>query len=289
MTDLSTLLTSLELNGNTKRLFNARLSYMQVVALCEVLYEDTSIVSIDLSYNNLNDMAAQALARLVKVNRTLKFLNLGGNDVTAVGAAHLAGALEAPGCTLQVLLLPGNPLGDEGVSALGGALPKNTSLVALDLCNTQTGIPGIIAVCTALGDGGSDGEGGSGNSTLESLDLGRPLLPGQQDTTSLAVARMLASNTTLRSLSLSKHGLTDGQLDTLVTYGLLRNSTIAALDLRANKLSPFASLLLWGNNFGPAASRTFLDTLAAIGDGALTIDIKPYAVDGVAQVALLEL
>lgn len=40
---------------------------MQVVALCEALYEDTSITNLDLSYNNLNDMAAQALARLIKV------------------------------------------------------------------------------------------------------------------------------------------------------------------------------------------------------------------------------
>ncbi len=39
----------------------------QVFALCEALYDDQLIVSLDLSYNNLNDMAAQALSRLLKV------------------------------------------------------------------------------------------------------------------------------------------------------------------------------------------------------------------------------
>ena len=40
---------------------------VQVFALCEALYEDTHVASLDLSYNNLNDTAAQALSRLIKV------------------------------------------------------------------------------------------------------------------------------------------------------------------------------------------------------------------------------
>ena len=40
---------------------------VQVFALCEALYEDTHVASLDLSFNNLNDTAAQALSRLIKV------------------------------------------------------------------------------------------------------------------------------------------------------------------------------------------------------------------------------
>ena len=39
----------------------------QVFALCEALYDDQAISSLDLSFNNLNDTAAQALSRLLKV------------------------------------------------------------------------------------------------------------------------------------------------------------------------------------------------------------------------------
>ena len=40
----------------------------KVFALCEALYEDTSVVAVDLSYNHLGDAAAQALARLITVS-----------------------------------------------------------------------------------------------------------------------------------------------------------------------------------------------------------------------------
>mmetsp|Transcript_5148 Transcript_5148/g.11205 ORF Transcript_5148/g.11205 Transcript_5148/m.11205 type:complete len:387 (-) Transcript_5148:369-1529(-) len=350
-------LTSIQLNGNSKRLFNNRVGYMQVCALCEALYEDANVVSIDLSYNRLNDMAAQAVARLIKVNRTVRFINLAGNDITHVGATQLADALSmssegsAGGPVLQVLMLSGNPLEDQGVVALGNMLRSNSSLAALDLCNTGAGIQGIISVCTALGEA---------NQTLSSLDLGSPTLKGPQDTTTLNIARMLASNTSLTELGLSKHGLTDDAFDTLVSYGLLRNRSVTSLDLRANRLSPFSGptlerllndshqlhslnlasnrlgdqgalslarslpythwlqkldmrsnnigeqglvalaealsfathlqeFLVWGNSFGPAASRAMLDTLSATAQQgqALVVDIKPYEVDGRAQVALL--
>jgi Ran GTPase-activating protein (RanGAP) involved in mRNA processing and transport len=224
-------LTSLQLNGNSKRLFNKRIQYMQVFALCETLYEDTNIVSLDLSYNNLNDMAAQALSRLLKVNRTLCFLNLAGNDLTATGANHLIQALTTAGCSLQVLILSGNPLGDEGAVMLGHMLRSNSSLSVLDMSNTSAGISGIISVSAALSEV---------NTSLQSLDLGRPMLKGCQDTTFLSLAQMLAQNKTLVSLGLSKHCMADSNLDTLVTYGLLRNTSLKSLDLSANRLSPFS-------------------------------------------------
>ena len=53
---------------------------------------------------------------------------------------------------------------------------------------------------------------------------------------------MLSRNSSLTSLGLSKHALVDSGLDTLVTYGLLRNSGLKSIDLSANKLSPFAGM-----------------------------------------------
>jgi hypothetical protein len=61
-----------------------------------------------------------------------------------------------------------------------------------------------------------------------------------QDTVVLNVARTLACNRVLTELGLSKHKLVDSQLETLVTYGLLRNTSLTSLDLRANKLSGFS-------------------------------------------------
>lgn len=228
----------INLCGSQKELFNARVQPMQVFALCEALAPDTLIVSLDLSTNFLNDMAAQAVAGLIKANHTLRFINLGSNDIGPVGAGHLASALSAPDCGLQALSLNSNPLEDAGVMALAEALRTSSSLYALDLSNVHMGVQGLVAVCSAMG---AEGEG---NTSVQVMDIGAPIIHMQQDTTVLSIARMLASNTTLTELGLSKHGLVDSQFETLVSYGLLRNSSLTSLDLRANKLSGFSGAQL---------------------------------------------
>jgi hypothetical protein len=42
-------------------------SIVQVFALTESLHEDTQIVSLDLSYNNIDDAGAATISRLLKV------------------------------------------------------------------------------------------------------------------------------------------------------------------------------------------------------------------------------
>lgn len=69
---------------------------------------------------------------------------------------------------------------------------------------------------------------------------------------------------------------------------LYRVQGLSALAEALSLASHIKSLLLWGNSFGPVSSRAFLDTLASMEDSQPVIDIKPYAVDGVAQVALVE-
>ena len=49
------------------RTTHARRTVLQVFALCEALYEEPSVQQILLPFNNLDDMAAQALARLIQV------------------------------------------------------------------------------------------------------------------------------------------------------------------------------------------------------------------------------
>ena len=351
--------TNVELSGKSKRLFNSRVQVMQTFALCETLYE-ANIVTLDLSYNFLNDMAAQACSRLIKFSKTLQHLDFSGNDLTSSGAKQLAEALaSAPDSALRSLKLRGNSsIGDDGAISLSHCLRTNTSLTSLDLYDCGLGIKGIISICHDLSEFES--------SCLESLDLGRPLLNSSpQDTTSLSIAKMLGSNTCrLTHLGLSKHNMSDSNFETLVKYGLLKNSSrawgLTSLDLSANKLGPFSgptlelllndggkhltalllshnnlgdsgglslarclpyatnlrnldlrsnnigeagllslaealplsshlcSLLLWGNTFLPNAAKAFMDSIVAIGEEQLLVDIKPYSVDGRAQVACVE-
>jgi Ran GTPase-activating protein (RanGAP) involved in mRNA processing and transport len=95
-------LLRIQLNGNSKRLFNSRVQPMQVYALCEALADEHAITTLDLSYNALDDLAAQAVATLLKSNTGLKVVNLAGNHIGPVGAEHLAKAMSSPRCNVQV-------------------------------------------------------------------------------------------------------------------------------------------------------------------------------------------
>ncbi|KAL6751782.1 hypothetical protein V8C86DRAFT_2769909 [Haematococcus lacustris] len=354
------VLADLRLAGSSKRMFNNRLDTMQVFALCETLADDTNIMAMDLSHNFLTDMATQALASIIKSNRTIRFINLAGNDIGPEGAQHLAKALSHPSCSLQAMSLTGNPLEEDGCMAMADMLRVNTSLRALDLNNVGAGVKGLVSVCSALTPDAVEPQG-QANTSLEVLDLGQPVIHQPQDTVVLAISRMLAGNPTLFELGLSKQRLVDSQLETLVSYGLLHNQVLTSIDLRANRLSGFSGpqlerlltenthisalnlasnmlgdagacslarclpyctwltrldlrnnnigeqglvaladalslaghlqlLLLWGNVFGPASSRALLEALGSDGHKVeqLVIDVRPYEVDGVAQVAHLD-
>jgi Ran GTPase-activating protein (RanGAP) involved in mRNA processing and transport len=133
---------------------------------------------------------------------------------------------------LQRLVLSNNALGDDGITALSQALRHNTSLRHLDISNTQPTEKGVICLAVTLA---------GHNRSLTSLRLSSPLLQQrpQQDTTT-QLAHMLACNSSLQELQLSKAGLTDDALECLVQYGLLRGGAVRWLDLSANRFSDLA-------------------------------------------------
>ncbi|KAF6264673.1 hypothetical protein COO60DRAFT_76332 [Scenedesmus sp. NREL 46B-D3] len=237
---------ALELQGNCKELFSARLSDVQVVALCEAL-RGNSPAGLVLSHNELGNTAAKAVAQLLQLcgdyvgaagtsssggREGLLELELSSNQITAEGAAALAAALAQPQCTLQRLVLSNNALGDDGIAALAQALQHNTSLRHLDVSNTQPTEKGVICLAVALADH---------NRSLTSLRLASPMLqqrPQLDATTQLAL--MLACNSSLQELQLSKAGLGDDALEGLVQHGLLRGGGVQRLDLSANRLSSLA-------------------------------------------------
>eukprot|EP00878_Enallax_costatus_P046019 GHUV01055590.1.p1 GENE.GHUV01055590.1~~GHUV01055590.1.p1 ORF type:complete len:335 (+),score=121.68 GHUV01055590.1:1062-2066(+) len=213
---------------------------MQVVALAQAL-RGQAISSLNLAYNELGNTAAKALAQLLvqaddsdesESPAGLRELDLSSNRITADGAAVLADALSQAGCTLQRLVLSHNALGDSGVSALASALQTNKSLQHLDISGTDVAEKGIICLAATLAEN---------NSGIRSLSISSPLLQQRPQHESIThLARMLACNTSIQMLQLSKAGLTDAALEILVKDGLLRNNSVTQLDLSANRFSSLA-------------------------------------------------
>ncbi|PNW79021.1 hypothetical protein CHLRE_09g397993v5 [Chlamydomonas reinhardtii] len=230
---------------------------MQVFALCEALYEYSGLAVLRLPYNFLNDMAAQAVARLMQVNPGLQLLDLTGNEVTDKGAAAITEVLAKPEAGLKALILRHNPIGDTGALAVADMLRSNRSLTLLDLADCHVAVKGLIGLANAL-------TAPEGNRSLQVLDLEDAQLAAPQDSTYQHMSRMLATNTTLTELSLAKCRLVDSQLELLTTYGFARSSARwSSLSLRANRLSPFSGPTLERLLALPALCRLQRLTLAS--------------------------
>ena len=109
-----------------------------VRALAAALEENSTLTSLDLSWNEIGDKGATSMAAALEKNSTLTSLDLSENEIGHIGAASLAAALQK-NSTLTSMSLRGNDIGDEGVASLAAALEKNYALEVLD-CN----LPGTI-------------------------------------------------------------------------------------------------------------------------------------------------
>jgi len=71
-----------------------------------------SVTMVNLNENNLGDAGCKALAEMLKVNKTLKYLDIGLNYITNDGAKEVAAALEV-NKTIKMLAISGNDIEDK--------------------------------------------------------------------------------------------------------------------------------------------------------------------------------
>ena len=99
---------------------------------------DPSLRELYLSFNQIGDAGAHALAEALRTNTSLTRLVLGDNQIGPEGAVALAEALER-NTSLTELNLFGNRIGNAGAVALAIALRTNPSLTTLFLSYNQIG------------------------------------------------------------------------------------------------------------------------------------------------------
>jgi Ran GTPase-activating protein (RanGAP) involved in mRNA processing and transport len=102
------------------------------------LSQNSTLETLDLTKNDVNDDSCGAIVTGLHMNVTLKHLRLNGEVVLSNrGAIALGKFLANPKCHLEILDLAGNDIRDEGAIALGEALTTNTSLKTLFLQNNS--------------------------------------------------------------------------------------------------------------------------------------------------------
>ena len=94
-----------------------------------MLSHNSSILSVDLSHNEIDDSGVERLVYHLKDNNTLQCLDLRGNKITPLGALHLREIVNTLDC---IKLLPNTSLGHVGIYLILEVL--TVSMEYIDLC-----------------------------------------------------------------------------------------------------------------------------------------------------------
>ena len=106
---------------STSSLCNIRMSGCKLTPKIDkvgkMLSQCKSIVSVDLSFNALEDKGVKELVNWLQ-NTTIRHLNVSGNNITAVGIDHMRRLITFGPSALTSIVVSRNPLRDEGVCLL---------------------------------------------------------------------------------------------------------------------------------------------------------------------------
>lgn len=170
---------------------NTEIGTETLIALATVLNSNATLTHLNIenprTFSKTEDPTYH-LARMLQVNRTLRYLNMGKHRICDFGASLLSEHL-MENTTLQVLDLRCNNIAGVGGEALATLLVRSAQLVQLNLENNRITDHGACAMEQAL----------RRNRTLEVLNLCNNEI---EDKGLEAIASALEENTAIRHLQL---------------------------------------------------------------------------------------
>eukprot|EP01012_Entosiphon_sulcatum_P053196 TRINITY_DN7316_c0_g1_i1.p1 TRINITY_DN7316_c0_g1~~TRINITY_DN7316_c0_g1_i1.p1 ORF type:complete len:861 (+),score=127.25 TRINITY_DN7316_c0_g1_i1:809-3391(+) len=182
-------------------------------------HPDCRIDEMQLKRNAIGSTGAMCLAHAIRLNRSLRILELEATGLQPNDAVELANALQY-NKTVQALNLNDNQVLDEGAEAIGELLLRNTAITTVGLRGNGVGEKGARVLAKALRT----------NAQLTGLDLGNNNL-GAQGAVHLAGA--LRSNRFLISLDLHSNGIHLQGILSLAS-AMMKNETTKHLDVSSN-------------------------------------------------------
>ncbi|KAL0226000.1 hypothetical protein P9112_013324 [Eukaryota sp. TZLM1-RC] len=153
------LAEALKVNTSLKKLivYDNRIEEKGTEALADALKFNYTLTQLqlgdiscsDTDENYIKDEGAVYLSEMLKVNRSLKILNLKSTRIGTAGASALAEGL-AQNYGLKQLYLDGNEIGDDGAISLANALKFTTTLTFMSVHNCKLENRGIEALLCAV-------------------------------------------------------------------------------------------------------------------------------------------
>jgi Ran GTPase-activating protein (RanGAP) involved in mRNA processing and transport len=203
-----------------------RLGSAELAELAPALYHNTSIKVLDMSDNNLIDMASARILRgILRRNKTMTALDLTGNRFGfTTGAVECIADGLGSNSTLLKIDLSSCALGDDGVSSLARILgSRNTTLQKLNLTFNHIRSTGLGVLLETMEQNSHH---------ITDLNLGLNIFG---DEGASLLARALENNAlpNLTRLSLYNCDIEDDGFMALVS-ALEQNTSLLHLDLRRN-------------------------------------------------------
>ena len=191
----------------------------KVLIVLQALTENSQLVILSLSINNMKGEVAEDLANVIKNNAGLRHLSLAGNYLKSKALIILQALTE--NSQLVVLDLSGNNMNGEVVEHLANVIKNNSGLQHLGLADNNINSK-AVAVLQAL----------KNNSQLVTLDLRRSGITGE---VAEDLAQVIQNNSDLKELVLSSNDLKSS--GAIVLQALARSSQLTSLDLSGNNMT----------------------------------------------------
>ena len=241
---LSSLLVDENCHLQNLYLWKCSLTSKDLDILCNALRNNNCLETLALSYNEINDLAALSIAKMVLRNKSIKKLQLGSNHFTSNFSGFISASL-IQNSTLQYLDLSRNNLQSKGMWPITVALSDNHQLKSIDLRHNKMDSSSAEMISELLSKNDSltlirlsgnkfEDSGVSifadslkNNKTIKEIEL------DDVDITSegfLALCKALLINTTLERITISKNRLS-GKVMYAFRDVLLKNTTLTYVSL----------------------------------------------------------
>ena len=195
-------------------------------SLAKTFQESQCLKSLDISENNLGDDGAKVLAEALQSNNSLEALNVSGNEIGELGVEELAIALSANSC-LQVLIVSAKVKMGNDIEDMRHNESRRAMLRRRKKSPTPThcliGTAGVVSLCDAL----------INNHTLRELHI-----PNIQmsDNGASALARLLHNNNSLKVLDVSHNDIGVAGSKALLAQGICTWNDLQVLKISHNSL-----------------------------------------------------
>ena len=195
--------------------------------IIEAIAINKTLLKLDASLTKMQDESY--ISDCLKINKSLKELNMSKNEITSNGVKEIATAIRV-NTILEKLNLSCNEISDDGVNFISDGLKNNNSLKEVNISRNKITSEGAQYIADAI----------QINTTLVKLDLSCNAL---SDDGATAISDSLQFNISLQELNISKNEITSEGVKKMAQV-IQVNTTLKHLDLSINKIVDYGAYLL---------------------------------------------